>query len=73
MPRTETPTPWYTLDESAEYLRQSPHTLRAWRRDGLGPKCHKPSGGRLLYHRDDLDAWLRSSTSSNRRSTAGAA
>jgi hypothetical protein len=50
------PTPWMTSAEAAAYVRCSPRTLEGYRNAGGGPVYHR-SGGRVFYHRDDLDAW----------------
>ena len=48
-----------TIDGAAAYLSISKATLYTWRtrRAGYGPRAIK-AGGRLLYRRADLDAWL---------------
>ncbi len=45
------------LEEVADKARTKPSTLRAWRRQGKGPKSVVVAG-RLLYRRSDVDAWL---------------
>ena len=50
----------------AEVLGLSPRTLEKWRLEGDGPVFHK-FGGRVVYSRDDLDAWAEGC---RRRSTS---
>jgi len=53
---------WLTLEEAAEYLRVSPHTLRSWAYQRL-VRAHKgPSlSGKspLRFRQEDLDAALQ--------------
>lgn len=51
--------PYLTAEEAADYLRVSVHTLRAYRNQGKGPPYHR-IGGKTLYHRDEVDAWVQS-------------
>lgn len=51
-------TPWMTSVEAAAYLRCSRRTLEGYRTAGGGPIYHR-TGGRVFYHRDDLDAWRK--------------
>src|ERR1035441_7054002 len=44
---------------AAEYSGIPAGTLRAWRRQGVGPKFYKPRG-RALYDIADLDEFIRS-------------
>lgn len=46
-----------TTTEVAERLRVPEPTLRYWRHQGAGPPSFK-LGRRVLYRRDDVDAWL---------------
>ncbi len=61
--------PFLTVAEAANYLRLGARTLDNLRWIGTGPKFRK-HGGRIVYHKDDLDAWsqtrLRISTSGAR-------
>ena len=55
---------WYPdgrLDpnNAALYTGKSVKTLAIYRCRGVGPKFRKV-GGRVFYHRDDLDEWLTS-------------
>ncbi len=58
--------PWMRTADAAVYIRVQPSTLAKWRVRGNGPPFHKPSGQRfVLYHRDELDAWLRAGLHTN--------
>jgi excisionase family DNA binding protein len=46
-----------TIDEAAEVLRAPVATLRYWRHLGTGPHSFRLDR-RVLYRRDDLDAWV---------------
>lgn len=59
-------TNFFTTTEAAEYLRLSAKTLEKYRVTGDGPPFRK-HGRRVLYHRDELDAWSEEQT---RRSTS---
>lgn len=50
-------TEFETLEEVALRLRQSVHTLRYWRQQGIGPKSAR-FGRRVMYKRADVDAWV---------------
>ena len=50
----------FTTTEAAELLRLKPHTLENMRWQGTGPE-HRKHGGRVFYHRRDLDQWSRNS------------
>lgn len=62
-----------STDEVAQYLGLSASYLNKLRSIGGGPRYAKV-GRRVIYSRNDLDAWLtscgRQSTSDNRRSHA---
>lgn len=50
-----------TTQEAADYLRESPRTLEGRRVSGDGPifyKAGKGKAARVLYRREDLDAWV---------------
>jgi excisionase family DNA binding protein len=49
--------PWLTTTEAAAYLRLTPEALRARVRRGTVP-AHR-DGDRWLFHRDELDAYVR--------------
>ena len=46
-----------TITEAAELLRAPVATLRYWRHLGTGPRSFR-LGRRVLYRRDDLQAWV---------------
>lgn len=54
---------WMTTKEAAEYIGHSESALEGWRVETekkQGPKYYKPLG-KVLYNRDDLDAWIKES------------
>lgn len=48
--------PYLLAAEAAEYLRLEERTINNMRWRGEGPNFRK-HGGKVIYHRDDLDAW----------------
>ena len=46
-----------TIAEAADLLRAPIATLRYWRHLGTGPASFR-LGRRVLYRRDDLNAWI---------------
>jgi len=48
-----------TITEAAALLRAPVATLRYWRHLGTGPRSFR-LGRRVLYRRDDLNAWIHS-------------
>lgn len=57
--REETPregSPFLSANEAANYLRLSARALENFRATGEGPSYRK-HGGRVVYHRQDLDRW----------------
>lgn len=46
--------PWFTVEEAADYLRTSPDAIRK-RIDRGQLKSHRPEGSRILLHEDDLN------------------
>lgn len=52
------PSPYLTSGEAAAYLRLEERTLNNMRWRGEGPSWRK-HGGRVVYHRDELDNWSR--------------
>lgn len=50
---------WFNFREGAEYIRLSPRSLEAAISEGKGPKVHRAGGSKRVFHRDDLDAWIR--------------
>ena len=52
---------YLTTKEAAAYLRISTYSLEIARHQGGGPAYLQPiPRGRVVYRRDDLDAWLES-------------
>jgi DNA-binding transcriptional MerR regulator len=49
--------PLLTQAEVAERVRRPVATLRFWRHKGIGPRSANV-GGRVLYKRSDVEAWL---------------
>ena len=45
------------IDEVSAYTRIPESTLRWYRHKGTGPKVAK-IGGRLMYRRSDVEAWI---------------
>ncbi len=61
-----------SVQEAAEILHAKKQTMRAWRVRRKGPPFYKLNG-RVLYKREDLDAWIeecRVVPSQMKRSTA---
>ena len=51
-----TPSPFYLVQEAAEYLRLEKSTLDNFRASLTGPRYRK-HGGKICYHEKDLEAW----------------
>lgn len=52
---------YMTTAELAELLRVPTETARYWRHVGRGPRAFRiPGGRRVLYAREDVEAWLAS-------------
>lgn len=47
-----------TTNEVADYLKIPDATLRFYRHKGIGPKSFRLGGRRVMYRRQDVDAWL---------------
>lgn len=47
-------------EEAAEFLGVSVQTLANWRCDGRGPDFYRAGTRKVLYHRDELRAWVKS-------------
>jgi hypothetical protein len=60
---------FYSEEELAASLALSIHTLRAWRRRGIGPPHVKIASGhsRCFYRRASVERWLRASERTNGR------
>lgn len=52
-----------TTDELAALVRTSPATCRWWRHVGVGPRSFKV-GRRVLYDRNDVEAWIQEARAS---------
>lgn len=52
-------TTYLTIDEAADYLAVSHHTLRKWHREKYGPASARIAG-RSYYRVADLDAFIDS-------------
>jgi excisionase family DNA binding protein len=48
---------YYNVEQAAEYLGLSRHTLNLWRRNKTGPSYSK-LGSRIVYNVADLDSWV---------------
>lgn len=59
--------PPMSTDEAAAYLKTAVGTLENWRIAKTGPRYYKPGGKRVLYYKDDLDAWIRGETNETTR------
>jgi hypothetical protein len=66
-PPVVTTSPWLDTARAARYCGYGVGTLERYRISGAGP-VYSRVGRRVLYHRDDLDQWLRLGL---RRSTSG--
>lgn len=55
-PKVETP--YLSTAEAAIYLRVTERALEHFRNAGGGP-LYRKHGGRIVYHRDELDAWSK--------------
>lgn len=56
--------------EAAAYLRHSERSLIRWRNARVGPPWIR-AGGRIVYRRADLDAWLTRRTVEPEMETVG--
>jgi excisionase family DNA binding protein len=52
------PSPWLDVAGAAEYIGGAP-TSRVYALVSAGRIPHHRDGSRLLFHRDELDAWIR--------------
>lgn len=57
---TEIAPQYLTPAQAARYSGIPLNTLNAWRYEGTGPIFYKPKG-RVLYDRDELDNFIKSS------------
>ena len=58
MSQIDVESPYLTTSEAAQFLRLQERTLNnmRWRREGPHFRKH---GGRVLYHKRDLEGWSR--------------
>ena len=49
--------PWFAVNDGADYLKCSPRSLRRYIQDGKIKSYHTPTGG-VRLHRSDLDAFV---------------
>lgn len=47
-----------TTTEVADYIKTPEATLRYWRHRNEGPRAFRLGGRRVMYRRQDVDAWL---------------
>ncbi|MGH1423007.1 MAG: helix-turn-helix domain-containing protein [Hyphomonas sp.] len=64
------PSPYLLAAEAAAYLRLEERTINNMRWRGEGPSYRK-HGGKVIYHRDDLDAWSRTRDAGSGHNTDG--
>lgn len=64
--QTPNQSPFLTADEAAVFLRIQARTLRNWRWKGAGP-AYRKHGGRVVYHRQDLERFSERGGISNER------
>lgn len=57
-PELKPNSPFLTAKEAAAYLRLEERTLNNMRWRGEGPHWRK-HGGKVIYHRNDLEGWSR--------------
>lgn len=50
--------PYWTVKETAAFLRRPVGTLRQWRHAGRGPRSVRLEG-RVVYRRDEVMAWAQ--------------
>lgn len=61
-----------TTDEVSEYLKTPSATLRYWRHRNEGPRSFKLGAKRVMYRRQDVDAWLMQQINAERDEKLGA-
>lgn len=54
----ELQSPHLSTEQAAQYVGISPKTLEAYRYQGGGPRFAKLGARRVVYARQDLDAWI---------------
>ncbi|MFB7938272.1 helix-turn-helix transcriptional regulator [Streptomyces sp. NPDC056049] len=68
-PRTSPGRSFLKVNEAAEYLGISPHTLYVWRHRRKGPPSFRMgANGRVMYRLAALDAWIREQEAADSRS-----
>lgn len=53
------PTELLTTTEVAKVLHTPANTLRYWRHNGTGPRSFRMGPRRVMYRRQDVEAWLQ--------------
>jgi hypothetical protein len=51
--------PWLTTRQTSRYIPLSENSLLAMRRNGTGPCWRIVGKRRVVYCKDDVDAWMR--------------
>ena len=57
---------------AAALLGVSFHTLRRWRKEGIGPPCVRKRGMTIMYNRVELERWALSQNGSAAKNTSHA-
>ena len=47
-----------TAQDLADLLHVNIQSIYDWRHRGIGPRGIRPAGGKLLFRRSDVEAWL---------------
>jgi excisionase family DNA binding protein len=47
-----------TVKQFATMVNVEPQTIHRWRMLGTAPRAIRPTGGKILFRRSDVDAWL---------------
>jgi predicted DNA-binding transcriptional regulator AlpA len=63
---------YLTTEQVAEIVHLTPATVRYWRHMNTGPKHFRAGGKRVLYRREDIDAWLDEQYAADNPETARA-
>jgi excisionase family DNA binding protein len=56
-PVPEPASPWFTVDQAADYMQMTPDAIRASEKRGQ-LKAHRSETGRVRFLKSDLDAFL---------------
>lgn len=51
-------TEWIGMEQLAEELGRPIRTLYNWRSLGKGPRGYRIANGKVLFRREDVNAWL---------------